>query len=126
MIWISWTLSALFAIFLLVASVAPKLVGAKVAYESFAQLGWSDAHVMLIGAIELACVVLYLIPRTSVVGAILATGLLGGAIAAHLRVGSPLFTHVLFGVYLGALMWAGLWLREPTVRAMLPLKWLGG
>jgi hypothetical protein len=126
MIWISWVLSALFAAFLLVASVAPKLVGARVAHESFAQLGWGDAHVVLIGAIELACVVLYLIPRTSVVGAILTTGLLGGAIATHLRVGSPLFTHVLFGFYLGALMWAGLWLREPTVRAMLPLKWLAG
>jgi hypothetical protein len=122
MIWIGWAFSGLFAAFLLVGSIAPKLVGAQVAHDSFAQLGWRDSYILLIGGIELAGVVLYLIPRTSVLGAILMTGLLGGAIATHLRVGSPLFTHVLFGLYLGLAMWAGLWLREPTVRAIVPLK----
>lgn len=126
MIWIGWAFSGLFAAFLLVASIAPKLVGAQVAYDSFTQLGWRDSYILLIGGIELTGVVLYLIPRTSVLGAILMTGLLGGAIATHLRVGSPLFTHVLFGLYLGLAMWAGLWLREPAVRAIVPLKSIVG
>jgi hypothetical protein len=126
MIWIGWGLSGLFATFLLVASIAPKLVGARVAHDSFAQLGWSGSYILLIGGIELIGVALYLIPRTSVLGAILMTGLLGGAIATHLRADSPLFTHVLFGLYLGIAMWAGLWLRDPTVRAIFPVKSMAG
>lgn len=126
MVWIGWAFSGLFATFLLVASIAPKLVGARVAYDSFAQLGWSGSYVLLIGGIELMGVALYLIPRTSVLGAILMTGLLGGAIATHLRADSPLFTHVLFGLYLGIAMWAGLWLRDPALRAMLPVRSVAG
>jgi hypothetical protein len=64
---------------------------------------------------------LYAWPRTAVLGAILLTGLFGGAIASHLRLGDPLFSHTLFGVYLGMLMWGGLWFRDPALRALLPL-----
>ena len=75
-----------------------------------------------LGIITLVCAALYAWPRTSVLGAILMTGLLGGAIATHLRVGSPVFTHLLFGLYLGLLAWGGLFLRDPRVRAMIPLR----
>ena len=122
MVWIGWILSGVFAAFLLVASIAPKLAGARVAHDSFAQLGWPEGYVLLIGGIEFACLAIYLVPRSSVLGAILLTALLGGAIATHLRAESPLFTHVLFGVYLGAVMWGGLWLRDPALRAVFPAR----
>jgi uncharacterized membrane protein YphA (DoxX/SURF4 family) len=72
-----------------------------------------------IGVIELVCTVLYLIPRTAPLGAVLLTGVMGGAIATHMKLGSPLVSHTLFGVYLGVLIWAGLWLRDARVRAVL-------
>ena len=75
----------------------------------------------MIGIIETVCVVLYLVPQTAVLGAVLETALLGGAIATNVRVDNPLFSHELFGVYLGGLVWLGLWLRDPRVRALLPL-----
>jgi DoxX-like family len=75
----------------------------------------------LLGAILAVCTLLYAIPRTSVLGAILLTGYLGGAVASHLRVGSPLLGFTLFGVYLGLLTWSGLWLRDPRLRALIPL-----
>ena len=75
-----------------------------------------------LGAILAVCTVLYMWPRTAVLGAVLLTGYLGGAIASHLRVGSPLLSHTLFGVYLGLFVWGGLWLREPRLRAIFPLK----
>lgn len=73
------------------------------------------------GVLTLACAILYAVPGTSVLGAILLTGYLGGAIYTHLRAGSPLFTHTLFGLYLGLLIWGGLWLREERVRELIPL-----
>ena len=69
----------------------------------------------------LGSTLLYAIPRTAVLGAILLTAYLGGAVATHVRVGSPLFSHTLFGVYLGVIVWGGLWLRDPRIRALLPL-----
>ncbi len=122
MVTTGWVLSGLFAAFLLVASAAPKLVGASVATDSMTQLGWPQGHTLMIGLIEVACVLLYLWPRTSVLGAVLAMGLLGGAMATQLRVGNPLFSHVLFSVYLGLFMWGGLWLRDPALRALFPLR----
>ena len=74
-----------------------------------------------LGLILLICTVLYIAPRTTVLGAILLTAYLGGAVATQLRVGAPLFTHILFGVYLGVLLWGGLWLRDARVRALIPL-----
>lgn len=93
-----------------------------VAEETMAQLGWPPGYAMMIGAIELACVLLYLWPRTSVLGAVLTMGLLGGAMATQLRAGSPLFSHILFSLYLGLFLWGGLWLRDPALRALFPLR----
>ena len=76
----------------------------------------------MLGAILALSLALYLIPRTAIVGAILLTGYLGGAVATHARIGSPLGTHTLFGVYLGIALWAALWCRLPALRALLPLR----
>ena len=121
-LWTGRALTWLFALFMLGASVAPKLLNMTVAQENLTQLGWPSGYLLMIGLIELTCVVLYLIPRTAVLGAVLMMGLLGGAMATQIRIGNPLFSHVLFPVYVGALLWAGLWLREPRLRALLPLR----
>lgn len=117
-----WVLTGLFALFMLGASVAPKLAGAEVATDTMRQLGWPDGYVLMIGVIELACVLLYLYRHTSVLGAVLMMGLLGGAMATQIRVGSPLFSHILFSIYLGLFMWGGLWLRDPALRALFPWR----
>lgn len=75
-----------------------------------------------LGALGLACTLLYAVPRTSILGAVLLTGYLGGAMSAQLRVGNPLFSHLLFGGYLGLAVWGGLWLRLPAVRSLLPIN----
>jgi hypothetical protein len=121
-IWTGRALTGLFAAFMLGASIAPKLLGMAVAGDTIAALGWSRDYVLMIGLFELAFVLLYLVPRTSVLGAVLMTALLGGAMATHIRVGSPLFSHVLFSIYLALFMWGGLWLRSPALRAVFPLK----
>lgn len=117
-----WIMTALLLLFLLPASVAPKLMNASVAIESLESLGWPPGYLLLLGIIELACLVLFAIPRTSLLGGILMTGLLGGAMATHLRAGSPLFSHTLFSVYLGLFMWAALWLRDARLREVLPWR----
>jgi len=119
-VWGGRVLSGLFAAFMLGASVAPKLLGMPVAAETLVALGWSADYVLMIGVLELAFVLLYLYPRTSVLGAVLMTALLGGAMATHIRVGSPLFSHTLFSIYLASFMWGGLWLRSPALRSVLP------
>ena len=116
-----YVLTGLFALFMLGASIAPKFLGMDVAAETITALGWSADYVPMIGSFELAFLVLYLIPRTSVLGAVLMTALLGGAMATHIRVGSPLFSHILFSIYLALFMWGGLWLRSPALRAVFPL-----
>jgi uncharacterized membrane protein YphA (DoxX/SURF4 family) len=115
-------LSGLVIAFLLFDGVI-KLVPLPAVTETMAGLGYSadPALARLLGVITLGCAILYAIPRTSVLGAILLTGLLGGAIATHLRVGSPIFSHLLFGVYLGMIAWGGLYLRYEAVRKMIPL-----
>src|SRR5690606_23454819 len=90
--------------------------------EMMTDLGWSPDFIPMIGGFELGFLLLYLYPRTSVLGAVLMTALLGGAMATHIRVGSPLFSHVLFSIYLALFMWGGLWLRSPALRAVFPLK----
>src|SRR4051794_31076587 len=82
-------------------------------------LQWPIEKMPLVGTILLSCLILHLIPRTAVLGAILLTGYLGGAIASHVRVGNPLFTHTLFPVYVAALVWGGLYLRDPRVKSIL-------
>ncbi|MBN9279376.1 MAG: DoxX family protein [Hyphomicrobium sp.] len=121
MLWTGRTLTGLFALFLLGASIAPKLLRLPVAEETMAALGWPPGYAFMIGLIELACLVLYLIPRTSTFGAVLMMGLLGGAMATQIRAGNPLFSHILFSLYLGLFMWGGLWLRDPRLRALFPV-----
>ena len=117
-----WTLTGLFALFMLGALVTPKLLGMPVAEETMAALGWPAGYAFPIGVLELALVLLYLYPRTNVLGAVLFMGLFGGAMATQIRAGSPLFSHILFSLYLGLFMWGGLWLRAPAVRSLFPLR----
>ena len=117
-----WALSGLFILFMLGASIAPKLLRIPVAEETLVGLGWQPGNAFWIGLVELGCVILYANPRTSVLGSVVMTGLLGGAMATHIRVGSPLFTHELFGIYLALFMWGGLWLRSPALRSVFPIK----
>jgi len=114
-------LSGLVALFLTFDAVM-KFVNPAPVIEASAHLGLPNNLVFGIGATLLICTILYAIPRTSVLGAILLTGYLGGAVLSHLRVGDPLFSHVLFPSYMGVILWGGLYLREPRLRALLPLK----
>jgi hypothetical protein len=113
-------LSAL-AIAFLAFDTAIKLAQMSVVAETLGALGYPADLGFTIGVVELVCVVLYAVPRTAVLGAILLTALFGGGIATHIRVGDPLFTHILFGVYLGLFVWGGLYLRNARVRELLPL-----
>jgi hypothetical protein len=115
--WIGRVMSGLVIAFLLLASAAPKFFMSQLAAESMHELGWDAKHLLLIGILELVGTVLYAIPRTAALGAVLLTGLLGGAVATHLRIDNPLFSHTLFPLYVGFLMWGGLWLRNARVRA---------
>jgi hypothetical protein len=112
------TLPVLFLVF----DVGIKFSGVPAVAGSMTQLGWPLSAVTGVAILELICLALYLIPRTSVLGVVLLTGYLGGAIATHVRVGNPLFSHVLFPVYVAALLWGGLYLRDARLRALLPLR----
>jgi hypothetical protein len=90
--------------------------------EGTLQLGFPESVIVSLGLIQVACLVTYLVPRTAVLGAVLWTGYLGGAIATHVRVGSPLLTHTLFPIYVAAFLWLGLWLRDQRLRPILPLR----
>jgi hypothetical protein len=116
--WAGRILSGL-AILFLTMDVVMKLVGARVSVDGTVQLGFSADQVLTIGLIGLVCLVLYVIPRTAPLGAVLWTGYLGGAIATHLRLHNPLFSHTLFPIYVAALIWGGLYLRDARVRALL-------
>jgi hypothetical protein len=107
------------AIAFLTFDVAIKLYPNKYALEGTTSLGYQPHHVLIIGLLGLMCLVLYVIPRTAPIGAILWTGYLGGAIATHLRLDNPLFSHILFPTYIAALLWGGLYLRDPRVRVLL-------
>ncbi len=111
--------TALPVLFLLVDALV-KVLGVAAASEATAQLGWSEPLLLPLGVLELMCLALYLLPQTAVLGAILWTGYLGGAVATHVRIGNPMLSHALFPVYVGALLWLGLWLRDARLRALLP------
>ncbi|MGB9415553.1 MAG: DoxX family protein [Acidobacteriaceae bacterium] len=122
-LWTSRILSTLTVLFLImdivfkfIRPVPPQVL------QSVAQLGLQPGLLTAIGVLLLICTVLYVIPATSVLGAVLLTGYLGGAISLQVRVGNPLFGYVLFPVYIGVLMWAGLYLRESRLHALLPLR----
>ena len=120
-LWTGRIMSALPALFLFADGVG-KLVKPAPVVEGTVQLGYPESVLVGLGIVLLACTVLYVIPRTAVFGAILLTGYLGGAIATHVRVGSPLFSHILFPVYLAVLLWGGLYLRDERLRALIPLR----
>lgn len=115
-----WALTGLFVLFMLF-DVTIKWLDLSIVDETMLQLGYPRGVGFWIGVLETILLVLYVVPRTSVLGAVLFMSVFGGAIASHLRVGDPLFSHDLFGVYLGAVMWGGLWLRDPALRAVFPL-----
>ncbi len=116
-------MSGLFVAFFLL-DAGMKLPPLQPVVDTMAALGWpaDAATARTLGLVMLASLALYIYPPTALLGAILVTGYLGGAVATHARIGSPLFTHTLFGVYVGLLAWGGLWLRSPALRALLPLK----
>ena len=114
-------LTALGALFLTFDTII-KVLALAPAVQGTVQLGYEAGAVIWIGAIELVCLVLYLIPRTAVLGALLLTGYLGGAVASHVRLGSPLFSHILFPIYIALLLWGGLYLRETRLRELVPFR----
>lgn len=111
-------ITALVVLFLLVDSVA-KLLRVPAVVEATVQMGFPASTVALIGGVLLACLVLYVVPRTAVLGAVLLTGYLGGAVCAQLRIEAPLLSTLLFPVYTGALVWLGLYLRSAALRALV-------
>jgi hypothetical protein len=123
MLWLGRVLSGLVIVFLLFDG-AIKLVPWPVVTETMDRMGYgsSESLARTLGVITVACTVLYAIPPTSILGAILLTGYLGGAMASHVRIDSPLFTHTLFGLYLGLMVWGGLWLRDGSLRDLIPWR----
>ncbi|MCY1081626.1 DoxX family protein [Archangium lansingense] len=120
-LWTGRILSGLAVLFLLFDATI-KVLAHPEAVQTTAQLGYPSTVVFGLGLVQLVCLAVYLIPRTSVLGAVLWTGYLGGAIATHVRVGNPLFSHVLFPTYVAAFLWLGLWLRDERLRAVLPFR----
>jgi hypothetical protein len=120
-LWTARILTGLAAAFLLF-DAAIKLLELAPAIQGTTALGFSTSATFRIGVVELACVAIYLIPRTSMLGAILLTGYFGGAIASHARIGDPLFSHVLFPTYIAALIWGGLYLRDAGLRILVPVR----
>ena len=110
------------ALLFLAMDITLKLLRFPQVAESLTQLGWPAQSGFALGLLLLVCTLLYAVPKTSVLGAVLMTGYLGGAIATHARLGDPLFSHTLFGVYVGVVMWLGLWLRDPALRALVPWR----
>jgi len=119
-LWTGCVLSALVVLFMLF-DCSLKIARAQVAVEGTVKLGYSESVVAPIGIVLLICTILYAIPRTSVLGAVLLTGYLGGAVATNVRAGLPLAGYVLFPVYVGVLAWLGLYLRSLRVRNILPV-----
>ncbi len=120
-IWAGRIMSGLVVLFLLF-DAAMKLARTRQVLETMPTLGWPTSSAFPLGLILLSSTILYLIPRTSVLGAILLTGYLGGAVAAQWRVGNPLFGFILFPTYLGILMWDGLFARDARIRALIPFR----
>jgi hypothetical protein len=120
-LWTGRILSAL-AVLFLAFDCTIKLLRLAPAVEGTVQLGYPASVIVPLGIVQLVCLALYLIPRTAVLGAVLWTGYLGGAIATHVRLGNPLFTHLLFPVYVALLIWGGLYLRDDRLRAVFPWR----
>jgi hypothetical protein len=119
--WIGRALSGMTVAFLTM-DAAIKVLRLPVAMGGTMKAGFPASAVLTIGILQLICLVLYLIPRTAIIGAVLWTGYLGGAVATHFRLGDPLFSHILAPVYMAAILWGGLWLRDQRVSALLASK----
>ena len=119
--WAGWGMSGLMIAFMLFDSIA-KLALERHVIEATTQIGYPEHAIRPLGAVALVCTLLYAVPRTSVLGAILLTAYLGGAIASKVRIDDPLFSSTLFGVYFGLLIWGGLYLRDARLRAMIPFR----
>ena len=120
-LWAGRILSGLGVLFMLFDAIIHTMRPPPVV-QAFTQLGFPLSSALPLGIIELLCVVLYVIPRTSAFGAILLTGYLGGAIATQVRIGAPLFSATLFPIYVALFLWGGLYLRDGRVRALIPLR----
>lgn len=120
-LWTGRVISWLIAAFMLL-DAAMKLIKPAPVVQAFARTGWPVELSVVLGIILLISTVLYLIPQTAILGAILLTGYLGGAVATNLRLENPLFSNTLFPVYFGILLWLALWLRDPRIRALIPLR----
>jgi hypothetical protein len=119
--WIGWIMSGIVVVFLLFDGTT-KLMMITPVVDATTGIGYPVDLIRPLGVVCLACAVLYALPRTSVLGAILLTGFLGGAVASKVRLEEPLFSQVLFGVYVGILAWGGLYLRDGRLRALIPLR----
>ena len=119
--WAGIIVTALPVLFLLMDGVM-KLVKPEPVVTGTVELGYDVSVIVPLGVVLLVSTILYLVPKTAVFGAVLLTAYLGGAVATHVRIGNPLFTHILFPVYLGILLWLGLWLRDISLRALIPFR----
>lgn len=120
-LWTARIMSWLIILFMLFDSIGKFMQPAEVV-EGTVSLGYAQHHLVPIGILGLISTILYAVPRTSLLGAVLLTAYFGGAIATHIRMDAPLFTHLLFPVYLAVLAWGGLWLRDENVRKLIPFK----
>ena len=120
-LWTGRILGALSTLFLLMDGVM-KLIKSAPVVEATVRLGYPESVIQSLGIVLLLCTILYAIPRTSILGAILLTGYLGGAVAANVRVGNPLFSHTLFPVYIAVLVWGGLYLRDRRLRGLISVR----
>lgn len=118
--WTSYTMSGIVILFMLMDSIM-KFIKPPEVIEGTLALGFTQDHLVIIGSLGLISTLLYIFPRTAILGAVLLTGYFGGAVATHVRLNNPLFTHVLFTVYLAILMWGGLWLRNKKLRELFPV-----
>lgn len=120
-LWAGWILSGIPILFLLMDAVG-KFVKPEPVVTGTIALGYSESVILPLGIVLLISTILYAVPQTAVLGAILLTGYLGGAVATHVRIGNPVFTHMLFPVYLGIMIWLGLYLRDLRLRTLIPFR----
>lgn len=119
--WAGIVISAIPTLFLLM-DAAGKLLKPEPVVSGTIELGYPEAVIIPLGITLLICTILYAVPKTSILGAVLLTGYLGGAVATHVRIGNPVFSHTLFPVYLGVMVWLGLYLRDARLRVLAPLR----
>ncbi|MDR8393732.1 DoxX family protein [Aliifodinibius sp. S!AR15-10] len=120
-LWTARVMSGIVILFMLADSIF-KFIQPEAVVEGTVELGYAQHHLVTIGVLGLLSILLYAYPQTSVLGALLLTGYFGGAIATHVRLDNPLFSHILFPVYLAILAWGGLWLRDERLRNLIPLR----